>query len=287
MRKVWLILFLITNFFYTTLSAEEKTKAYINITSNAQDTLILLDGRNIGHTPIKQYQVTPNKKIKLKAIVDKDYYEKDITMDIEVNGKTIPTYNLKFEKAKAKIFFIGDDAEVYINGKFIQRVLDTNRVITVDAGEAIRINLIDGYARAELFEDIKANTLNNVEYVLIEIPKEVRLYTSTINNLMWEDTKDAVNKDITWEKAYTYCATLKIADYEDFRLPTIDELHELYENKDEIYNGFGGKFYWSDTTFKGETKIWDYSVVKDFNDGTNKKSIKEFEKGRVRCVRDL
>ena len=104
---------------------------------------------------------------------------------------------------------------------------------------------------------------------------------------MWEDTKDAVNTNINWSKANTYCADLKIANYEDFRLPSIDELQELYENKDKIYNGFGGKFYWSDESFQDEKKIWNYAIGKNFEDGTNQKSIQEFEQARVRCVRDI
>jgi hypothetical protein len=282
MKKIWLILILITSALYA-----DENRAYINITSNADKTIIFLDGKNIGETPIKQYEVTPNKSIRLEATVDKNYYKRDIKTTIKVNNNTIPTFSLKFEKAAAKIFFVGEDAELYINDKFIKSLKRTNRMVTLEADENIKINLVDGYSRAEMYKDIKANTLNTLEYELITIPKEVRLYTSTVNDLMWEDTKEAANTNINWEKGYTYCTNLKIAQYEDFRMPTINELQELYENKDAIYNGFGGKFYWSDSTFDGDKKIWNYSIVKNFEDGTNQKSIKEFDQGRVRCVRDI
>lgn len=282
MKKIWLILILITSALYA-----DENRAYINITSNADKTIIFLDGKNIGETPINQYEVTPNKSIRLEATVDKNYYKRDIKTTIKVNNNTIPTFSLKFEKAAAKIFFVGEDAELYINDKFIKSLKRTNRMVTLEADENIKINLVDGYSRAEMYKDIKANTLNTLEYELITIPKEVRLYTSTVNDLMWEDTKEAANTNINWEKGYTYCTNLKIAQYEDFRMPTINELQELYENKDAIYNGFGGKFYWSDSTFDGDKKIWNYSIVKNFEDGTNQKSIKEFDQGRVRCVRDI
>lgn len=283
MNKIFLLLFiLITNY----LNANTH-KAYINVISNVENTTIFLDGKNIGETPIKQYEVIPNKPILLKAVVDTNYYRRNIKTTITVNNKTIPTFSLQFQKAVSKIFFVGDAAELYINDKFVKKLNDTNRVVNVETGKSIKIRLLDGESEVTFIKDIKAKTLNTLKYKLTTTPKEVRLFTSTLNNLMWEDTKDAVNTNINWAKANTYCANLKIAHYEDFRLPTINELQELYENKDLIYNGYGGKFYWSDAEFKDNQKIWTYSVGKNFEDGTNQKSIKEFEQARVRCVRDI
>ena len=283
MNKIALILFLTI---LTSLNAVEN-KAYLNITSNVKDTIIYLNGEEIGMTPINQLEVTPNKNISLKAIVDTDYYVNNIEKKIRVTENTIPTIALDFEKAKAKVFLIGENAELYIDGKYIKKLHSENRMITIQTGKAVAIDLLDGDGKAHYIKDIKAKTINNLTYKLIRIPKEVRLYTSTINNLMWEDTKEATTTNTNWNAASLYCSTLKIADYEDFRLPTIDELSELYENKDDIYNGFGGKFYWSASTFQDEHNVWDYSEVKNFDNGLNQKSIKEFEQGRVRCVRDL
>lgn len=282
MTKVLIIIFL----FFTTLQSNEK-QAFINIISNVENTKIFLNGKEIGTTPIQQYEVIPNKTLLLNAVVDKNYYEKDIKTTIRVSPQNILTYKLHFEKANSKVFFVGDNAELYIDGKFIKNLHDTNRVISVKSGEDIKIKLQDGYADVVLETDITRNTPNTIKYKLKHIPKEVRLYTSSINSLMWEDTKDATNTNITWDKAKVYCQNLEIAHYNDFRLPTINELSELYEHKDEIYNGFGGKFYWSSTIYDDNYKVWSYSIVKNFEDGTNKKSIKEFENGRVRCVRDI
>jgi len=283
MNKIWIVLFLIA---INCLNANTN-KAYLNIISNVEDTVIFLDGKNIGTTPIQQYEVVPNKPLYLKAVVDKNYYRRNIKTTIKVNSKTIPTFSLKFNKATAQIFFVGVSAELYINDKFVKKLNDTNRIVNIKAGKKIKIRLENGDADVEYIKDIKAKTINTLKYKLITIPKDVRLYTSIVNELMWEDTKDAVNTNINWSKANTYCADLKIANYEDFRLPSIDELQELYENKDKIYNGFGGKFYWSDESFQDEKKIWNYAIGKNFEDGTNQKSIQEFEQARVRCVRDI
>lgn len=283
MNKIWIVLFLIA---VNCLNANTN-KAYVNIISNVKDTVIFLDGKKIGSTPIQQYEVVPNKPLYLKAVVDKNYYRRDIKTTIKVNSKTIPTFSLKFNKATAQIFFVGVAAELYINDKFVKKLNDTNRIVKIKAGKKIKIRLENGDADVEYIKDIQAKMVNTLHYKLITIPKAVRLYTATINELMWEDTKDAVNTNVNWAKAKSYCTNLKIAHYEDFRLPSIDELQELYEDKDKIYNGFGGKFYWSDESFQDEKKIWSYSIGKNFEDGINQKSIQEFEQARVRCVRDL
>ena len=282
MKKTLLVFVL----FITTLFSNENS-AFINIISNAEKTTIFIDGKNIGQTPIKQYEVMPNKIIQLKAVVDKNYYEKDIETAIQVNTHTIPTFHLKFTKAKAQLFLVGDDAELYINDSFIKELNDVNRIITIDADQKAELQLADGYARTKMNRNIKADGTQTIKYTLTMIHKDVRLYTETINNLMWEDTKESVNTNINWIKAAAYCEGFEKGKYVDFRLPTIEELDELYENKDLLYNGFGGKFYWSSTTFKDDFKIWEYSQVKSFEDGINKKSVKEFEEGRVRCVRDI
>ena len=47
---------------------------------------IFLDGKNIGNTPIQQYEVTPNKPIILEAVVDTNYYRRNIKTAIKVNS---------------------------------------------------------------------------------------------------------------------------------------------------------------------------------------------------------
>jgi len=269
-----------------TLFADEN-KAFINIISNAEETTILLDGKDIGKTPIKQYEVTPNQSLRLQAIVDKEYYTKDIDTQIKVNTHTIPTFDLKFTKKTTQLFLVGDDAELYIDGTFIKELNDSNRVITVQTDQRKNLKLEDGDARTNINKDVKANGIETVKYKLKMIHKDVRLYTETINNLMWEDTKEAENTDIDWIKAAAYCKDFEKGSYDDFRLPTIKELEELYEYKDLIYNGFGGVIYWSSTTKKDDMNLWEYSQVINFEDGTSRAVVKEFEKGRVRCVRDI
>jgi hypothetical protein len=264
------------------------SSAYINITSNATNTTIYLDGKLIGTTPIKQYEVIPNKTIKLKATVDKNYFLKDIEATIKVKQNTIPTIKLTFKKAKAKIFLIGENAELYLNGKFIKQLKSHNRVITVDAQKDLKIKLKNGYKEIEIVKNIVSKSFIKIKYKLKNIPLDIRLYTISIGNLMWEDTKEAKNSPVTWEKADEYCKSLRLGRYENWRIPTIEQLELLYENnKDNLYNGYGGEFYWSSNRFQDRTKIWKYAKVISFKNGKIDKSIVEFEQGRIRCVREI
>jgi len=283
MNKIFLVL---VCFIWNTLYAED-TKSYINIHSNVKNTIVYLDGVKIGTTPIEQYEVSPEKDITLIALVDTNYYTQNIEKTIVVNTNTIPTIDLEFTKAKTKIFLVGDDAELYINDQFIKKLNDENRLITIDAGENIKIRLEKSDADITFYENVYANDKKTIHYTMIKKPLDVRLYTVSIDNLMWEDTKDAANTNINWKDAKLYCEALQYGSYDDFRLPTIEELNSLYDNQDKIYNGFGAPFYWSSSTFKDYYKIWDYSWVKDFEYGQNTKSIKEFDKAKVRCVREI
>lgn len=280
-KTVLIVFFLLCNTLYA-----QTLKGYINILSNVPNTKIFLNNVPVGTTPLLQYEVAPNETIELLAVIDKKYYEDHITTSIMVQNNTIPTINLEFKKAQTKIFFVGEDAELYINDNFIRRLHDTNRVVAVDAGENVKILLKNRYSEVLFYKDISAQEFLTLEYTLKSTPLDVRLYTASIDDLMWEDTKEAANTDINWKEANKYCESLLFGPFDDFRLPTIEELNSLYEQQEKIYNGFGGTFYWSSTTFKDGFGVWDYSRVKNFEDGEIHKSVKEFNKGRVRCVRD-
>ncbi len=279
-HKIILLLFI-----FNTLNA--KDTAYININSNATNTTIYLDGKLIGKTPIKQYEIIPNKEIKFKAKIDKRYFLKDINSIIKIKKNRIPTINLTFEKARGKIFLVGENGELYIDDKFIKNLDSSNRMIVLNAKDNIKIKIKDGYKEIEKVINIYANSYEEIKYKLKDIPLDIRLYTLTIDTLMWEDTKEASNSAITFEKAKDYCKSFELGGFEDWKIPTIEQLELLYKHKDKLYNGFGGAFYWSSNRFQDKAKIWDYSMVKDFTEGKTKKSIIEFEQGRIRCVRDI
>lgn len=52
-------------------------------------------------------------------------------------------------------------------------------------------------------------------------------WTDSATGLMW--TKKDNGSDVDWNKASAYCSNLQLAGYSDWRLPTIEELQEIYD----------------------------------------------------------
>jgi outer membrane biosynthesis protein TonB len=66
-------------------------------------------------------------------------------------------------------------------------------------------------------------------------PNEDLTWTDPATRLMWTATDNG--KNVTWEKANSYCGALKLADYSNWRLPTINELAGIYDESQNV-NGF-------------------------------------------------
>ena len=74
------------------------------------------------------------------------------------------------------------------------------------------------------------------------------------------------------------CADLVAYGYDDWYLPSKDELNAIYQNKNEI-KGFSDTYYWSSTEYN-ETDAWG----QDFTNGSQV-SYAKYPTSRVRCVR--
>ncbi len=66
-----------------------------------------------------------------------------------------------------------------------------------------------------------------LERLRIVDERETQVYRDFKTGLMWA-TRDN-GKDIGWKKATIYCQSLGLAGYEDWRLPTIEELENLHQ----------------------------------------------------------
>jgi len=85
--------------------------------------------------------------------------------------------------------------------------------------------------------------------------------TVTDNNtgLMWQQDTGPVNYN--WKEALSYCENLTLAGYNDWRLPSANELQSLVDYSrynpsiDTIFSNTVSSFYWSSTTFVSNTAI--------------------------------
>jgi hypothetical protein len=102
----------------------------------------------------------------------------------------------------------------------------------------------------------------------IVLAQQSSTWTDPATGLMWA-TQDNGN-DVTWSQAGNYCANLRLAGYSNWRLPTIDELADLYDETQNV-NTFHIKGSiklstccpWSCSTGRASGAVWSFS----FTDG--------------------
>ena len=81
-----------------------------------------------------------------------------------------------------------------------------------------------------------------------------------------------------WEEAREHCKTLNHGGYNDWSLPTKEELDKMYENKDQIGN-FEDTWYLSDTEYN-EFIAWSQLFSTGNQDNNSK-----YYNNRVRAIR--
>ena len=130
-----------------------------------------------------------------------------------------------------------------------------------------------------------------------------------INNLIWENVVEPEDNNMTWYDAMKYAKNLRLGGYDDWRLPTINELAYIVEEcgginvcwadgdwedkrdkniANESYQrnykekDFISNLYWSSSTVvDDEYDAW-FVRFNYGDDGWNDKSLSFY----VRCVRD-
>jgi len=108
-----------------------------------------------------------------------------------------------------------------------------------------------------------------------------------LTELIWE--KDRSEHDLMWGEAEGYCLQLSLDGFDDWRLPTYEELYYLadrnkfYPSIDETYFDEDGEWYWSATLYKFEfDTAWLVSFTSGY-DSYQKKVNRNF----ARCVRNI
>ena len=104
--------------------------------------------------------------------------------------------------------------------------------------------------------------------------------------LMWQDNRDARSVERAWSGAKLYCSNLSLAGYNDWYLPTIDELKGIVDKSRSpaIKNGFKNIYssnYWSSTASANDIgRAWIMNFGYGYSDYNGK-----YGYNFVRCVR--
>jgi len=118
---------------------------------------------------------------------------------------------------------------------------------------------------------------------------EITIVKDPKTNLMWEDTPHVKETKITQPRAKVYCSELKAGGFEDWRLPTIQELLTIIDYSrispallKEFSYVDDESFYWTQTTVADESDAF-WGV--NFKRGASSKASEYYDR-YVRCVRD-
>lgn len=112
-----------------------------------------------------------------------------------------------------------------------------------------------------------------------EIRENAKYFYDKSTNLMWEDKIYTIPK--TWKDATDYCANLSLDQYDDWRLPNIDELKNLHlTQRNSRLLGIALGAYWTSKTY-GFFNGYAWLVASDGSVFHND----EYPAFLVRCVR--
>lgn len=116
--------------------------------------------------------------------------------------------------------------------------------------------------------------------------KEVVIDPKT--QLMWQDDVSVKTVKKTWQGAIDYCAALRFAGYDDWRLPKRLELLSITDKSKEEpaikakFANVVSDFYWSSSSYASLVDLAWYVNFGNGYDGARNKLLGSY----VRCVRD-
>ena len=114
----------------------------------------------------------------------------------------------------------------------------------------------------------------------------------TTNNLVWQDTKDNITLIFTHEQSAQYCNKLRLNNYSNWRLPTVQEYKTVLDLNREDEIKLNKKFYfvvkddyWTNdrTWLRNFGKYGYYIMIKSGHAYYQNRTYKKY----VRCVKDL
>ena len=117
---------------------------------------------------------------------------------------------------------------------------------------------------------------------IVGVVWENRFYDRS-SGLLWQDDRAAKINSQTWGGARSYCQNLVTLGYDNWYLPTDEQLMGLYKKKDELKN-VALDVYWSSSQPDGFSKS---AISVSFKNNTNRKHSGPISAGAyVRCVHD-
>ena len=258
------------------LSGCSKEDGQIGITSDIKDAIIYIDGDKKGMTG--------------------DGYT---TIIIEEGEHTVRIFKEKNEEwfyEGSKEIFVGEKSSVKVKidtetkpTEFRlarlakKKKAEEERLAKEKKAEEKRLAKEKKAEEKRLAKEKKESILRGKKFGLSSYPKGTFYDLDT--KLMWQDDSDSENVLIDWSGAKSYCQSLTVGEYSDWRLPDFKELLSIVDHTKydpAIKSGFKhvvSDKYWSSDVYLEDPSL---KVAVDFYNGEEVYSMGGLN---VRCVR--
>ena len=118
---------------------------------------------------------------------------------------------------------------------------------------------------------------------------EQTIVKDDLKKLMWEDTIHTEDTKVNYTQAISYCKELKLGEFTDWRVPTLQELFSIVDYKrykpailKEFRHYNKDTLYWSSTPYVKESdEYWGIN----FKDGASSNAAINYDR-YIRCVRE-
>ncbi len=272
---------------YTTITGSEGQFQFDNLEPRTYQLMIQKTGYEI--------LTTTNLQLSLGAIIPQNLQMTVMPPSLKVlDDKRNPIDTLFFGVGvlddNVRLFNILNDGvedlnwEILSNSKWIKSIKPQSGVLktTETVGVIVEINRsIMTNIEGEL-SSLHVVTDNGSKEIMLCVGNEIVNYN--LSTFIYQDNfykvlpQKFTANEYDWYEAIEVCDNITYAGYNDWYLPSRDELNAMYENKSKI-GGFSSMFYWSSTEYSSKN-AWDqtfYSGSQSYYGKSNS--------NKVRCVR--
>ena len=148
------------------------------------------------------------------------------------------------------MLFENTEIDSYLTNQAVIKSGYENRTWTVkfsDGGDGWSYLTSSYYARC-------VSGVSKYEDIEFERDSDLETVRDLTNGLVWQDSPEFISK--TWQSANTYCKNLDFANENDWRLPTVDELYSITDQRQTSVPT-------SNSIFKNvESSYWTASILK-------------------------
>ncbi len=243
---------LVMAFFMTACAVEEEPKdPIIHIHSKLQDAIVYIDRQKVGYLFEGALTVTTEageREILIEALSDDNAWIYSGRLKVYAGVSSESSFDIPYTKRSTQ--------------RHKEQIID----IKTAKKERHAFNMKKN-AHLMYLDQNKKLYWQNESYSA----KEIQAYNNS----------QTFKKMGSYSYAQNYCKELRIAELKDWRLPTKDELRNLFKQRFKLAHNVKSIFWSSSNFYKRPSHAWHI----DFNKGNTRHGDKQY-KFYIRCVRD-